>query len=200
MTKFPKHLPADERRSATVATVIDLAAEQNPSDITTAAIAKRMGLTQGAIFRHFANKDAILEAVMAWVSKRLLARIDKAIKNAASPLAGLEAAFLTHVDFVAKHPGIPRMLFGELQRTGETLPKKMVQTLLQHYSERISQQLAQGKEQGQLYADLDISAATLLYVGTIQGLVMQSVLVGHTKTIKDDAARVFAIYSRGIQA
>lgn len=200
MTKYPKHLPADERRLATVAAVIELAAEQNPNDITTAAIAKRMGLTQGAIFRHFANKDAILEAVMSWVSKRLLARVDKAIGNAMSPLAALKAVFLTHVDFVATHPGIPRMLFGELQRQGETLPKKMVKTLLQHYSQRISQLLTEGKEQGELSAELDIHAATLLFVGSIQGLVMQSVLVGHTKNIKDDAERVFAIYSHGIQA
>lgn len=200
MTKYPKHLPADERRLATVAAVIELAAEQNPNDITTAAIAKRMGLTQGAIFRHFANKDAILEAVMSWVSKRLLARVDKAIGNAMSPLAALKAVFLTHVDFVATHPGIPRMLFGELQRQGETLPKKMVKTLLQHYSQRISQLLTEGKEQGELSAELDIHAATLLFVGSIQGLVMQSVLVGHTKNIKDDAERVLAIYSHGIQA
>ena len=58
-----KHLPADERRAATVEAVVDLAAEQNPSDITTTAIAQRMGLTQGALFRHFQSKDAILEPV-----------------------------------------------------------------------------------------------------------------------------------------
>ncbi|MFA5627222.1 MAG: TetR/AcrR family transcriptional regulator [Thiohalomonadaceae bacterium] len=70
-------LPADERRAATVIAVVDLAAKQNPNDITTAAIAKRIGLTQGAIFRHFPTKDAIFQAVMTWVSQRLLARVDK---------------------------------------------------------------------------------------------------------------------------
>ncbi len=63
MNGHPKHLPADERRAATVEAVVDLAAEQNPSDITTTAIAQRMGLAQGALFRHFPSKDAILESV-----------------------------------------------------------------------------------------------------------------------------------------
>jgi hypothetical protein len=45
MNEHPKHLPADER-AATVEAVINLAAEQNPSDITTTAIAQRMGLTR----------------------------------------------------------------------------------------------------------------------------------------------------------
>ena len=66
-----------------------MAAEQNPNDITTAAIAKRMGLTQGALFRHFPSKDAILQAVMAWVAERLLARVDEAAQGVASSLAVL---------------------------------------------------------------------------------------------------------------
>jgi len=107
----------------------DLAAEQNPSDITTTAIAQRMGLTQGALFRHFPTKDAILQAAMAWVAERLLARVDKAAEEASSPLAALEAMFMTHIAFVSEHPGVPRMLFGELQRPGETLPKKSCRPL-----------------------------------------------------------------------
>ena len=47
------HLPADVRREVTVEAVIALAAEHNPGDITTSAIARHMGLTQGALFRHF---------------------------------------------------------------------------------------------------------------------------------------------------
>ena len=124
MSEHPKHLPADERRAATVEAVINLAAEQNPSDITTTAIAQRMGLTQGALFRHFPTKDAILEAVMTWVAERLLSRVDRAAQNVTSPLAALEAVFMAHIDFVSEHPGVPRMLFGELQRPGETLPKR----------------------------------------------------------------------------
>src|SRR5690606_29254260 len=54
-----RKIPADERRNVTVEAVIDLAGKTNPGDITTAAIAKHMKLTQGAIFRHFPNKDAI---------------------------------------------------------------------------------------------------------------------------------------------
>ena len=46
-----------------------MAAEQNPSEITTAAIAKRMKLTQGAIFRHFPSKDSIWQAVMEWLER-----------------------------------------------------------------------------------------------------------------------------------
>ena len=198
MSEHPKHLPADERRAATVEAVINLAAEQNPSDITTTAIAQRMGLTQGALFRHFPTKDAILEAVMTWVAERLLSRVDRDAQNVTSPLAALEAVFMAHIDFVSEHPGVPRMLFGELQRPGETLPKRMVQTLIQRYGERLRHLLERGKAIGELNASLDIEAASVSFIGSIQGLVMQSLIAGDAARIRRDASGVFAIYRRGI--
>lgn len=200
MNNRSQYLPADERRAATVQAVVDLAAEQNPAEITTTAIADRMGLTQGALFRHFPSKDAILEAAMSWVSERLLARLDKAAEGAASPAAALEAMFMTHIDFVASHPGVPRMLFGELQRPGETITKRMVQTLIRQYERRLRRLMEDARTQGALSAELNIDAAVVLFIGTIQGLVMQSLLAGKVSQIRRDAPAVFTIYRRGIEA
>lgn len=199
MTSRTKHLPADERRAATVDAVIELAAGHDPGEITTTAIARQMGVTQGALFKHFPTKDAILEAVMEWVAERLLSRIDRAARAAASSGAALEAMFMAHTAFVADHPGVPRMMFGELQRSGATAPKRMAATLLRHYSERLHQLLESGRKGGEFGSGLDVEAAATLFVGTIQGLVMQALIAGDVKRITRDAPRVFAIYLRGIR-
>lgn len=198
MHTYPKYLPADERRAATVETVIRLAAEQNPSLITTSAIAKHMGVTHGALFKHFPTKDAILQAVMEWVAENLMARLDKAVKPGSPPLVALEALFMAHVAFVSEHPGVPRMLFGELQHDGLTGPKRIAQALLKRYGERVRTLIAEGKASGAMDAKLDAEAAAVLFIGTIQGLVMQSLLLGDVARIKRDAPRVFAIFRRGI--
>uniref|UniRef100_UPI003340BCBB TetR/AcrR family transcriptional regulator n=1 Tax=Castellaniella defragrans TaxID=75697 RepID=UPI003340BCBB len=198
MRGHSRHLPAEERRAVIVETVIQLAAEQNPSDITTAAIAQRMGLTQGALFRHFPTKDAILQSVMSWVAECLLDRMIGAAEGVASPVAALEAAFMTHIDFVSEYPGVPRMIFGELQRPGETLPKRIVQALIRRYGEHLRCLLEAGKAQGELDAGLDVDAAAVLFIGTVQGLVMQSLLAGDVARIRREAPGVFAIYRRGI--
>jgi AcrR family transcriptional regulator len=194
----PRHLPAAERREATVEAVVELAARQNPGDITTAAIAEQMGVTQGALFRHFPSKDAVMRAVMVWVGERLLSRVDKAAAGAASPVAALQSVFTAHVDFVTRHPGVPRMLFGELQHPGETPAKQVVQTLLQQYGKRLRTLLEAGKAAGELHSALDVDAAVIAYIGMFQGLVMRTLLAGNTTRMRRDAARVFAIYRRGI--
>jgi AcrR family transcriptional regulator len=200
MSDKPRHLPAAERRAVTVEAVVALAAEQNPGDITTAAIADRMQVTQGALFRHFASKDEIWGAVMDWVAERLLARVERAAAGAAGPVAALEAMYLAHVDFVVRHPGVPRILFGELQRAEATPAKRMVQTIVACYRERLIALLEQGKATGELAKDLDCAAAATLFIGSIQGLVMSSMLAGDVERIRHDAPGAFAILRRGLGA
>lgn len=195
-----QHLPADERRIVTVEAVVQLAAEQNPSEITTLAIAQRMGLTQGALFRHFPTKDSVFEAVMDWVAKQLLGRIEKSASQNASPLAALEAMFMAHIDFICEHPGVPRMLFGELQRAADTPAKRAVQIMIGRYSERLAALIERGKSLGEVASEIDTATAATLFIGTIQGLVMQSLLKGSVERIRTEAPGAFAIYSRGIRS
>ena len=195
-----RNLPAEERRNVTVEAVVELAAQTNPADITTAAIARHMNLTQGALFRHFPNKEAIWQAVMKWVSVRLMARIEQAAEGIASPLEAMQAMFLAHVTFASEHPGAPRMLFGELQGAGATPAKRLAHALLTQYAARLNDLLQSAKACGELPRDLDSDAAATLFIGTIQGLVMQSLIAGDMARMRSDASRVFAIYRRGIES
>jgi len=199
MSNHTKHLSGEQRRASTVETVIELASEQNPEEITTTAIARRMGLSQGALFRHFPNKDAILQAVISWVAERLLSRVDKASAKASSPLEALQAVFMAHIDFVASHPGVPRMLFGELQRAKVTPAKQMARTLIANYSERVKALIEQGKRKGELDERLDSGAAATMFIGIIQGLVMQSLLTGNMEQMRENACGVFKVFCRGIE-
>lgn len=194
-----KQLPAEERRAVTVEAVIALAAAKNPNDITTADIAKQMNLTQGSIFRHFSTKEAIWQSVMEWVADRLLSRIDSAARGVESPLQALRAMFVAHVDFVVEHPGVPRMMFGQLQNAGSTPAKRVAQALIQRYAERISARLDQGKASGEITQDVDTNASAILFVGMLQGLVMQSLLSGDIARMRKDAPGVFAVFERGLR-
>ena len=194
-----KNLPAEQRRAVTVEAVIELAAEKNPASITTAEIAERMQLTQGALFRHFPTKDALWQSVMEWVTAQLLGRIDKVITTTESPLEALELMFAAHIDFVAKHPGAPRMMFAELQRPDPTAAKAIAQTMLRHYSDRVGKLLAKGMGEGIIDPDLEVAAASVMFIGMVQGLVMQSMIAGDIAVMLGNAKPLFALYARGIK-
>lgn len=196
----PRNLTAEQRRTKTVETVLALAGQHNPSEITTAAIAERMSVTQGALFRHFASKDAIWQAAMEWVADRLLDRLDRAAEAVSSPTEAMQKIFLAHVAFVVEHPGVPRMMFGELQHARMTPAKRVAQTLMNRYAERLSRKLEDAKAAGEISADIDTGAAAILFIGTIQGLVMQAMISGDLKVARTNAEGVLAIYMRGLGA
>ena len=194
-----RYLPTEERRDQAIDAVIALAGKQNPADISTGDVARHMQLTQGALFRHFPSKDALWEAVMERVSGLLLARIARSALQEEAPLAKLRAMFLAHAAFASEHPGVPRMLFGELQRAQDTPAKHTAKALLARYTAHLEELLEQGKRQQELPETLDAEAAALLFIGTLQGLVMQSFLVGDVERIARYAPRVYAIYERGLR-
>lgn len=199
MTQVSKYLSAEERRAMTVKTVLELAAVRNPAEITTTAIAARMGLSQAAVFRHFATKDEVWQTVMDWVSAELLARVRAAAAGGAGSLAALEAVFAAHVGFATEYPGVPRMLFAELQRTESTPAKKALEALLREYGEMLAALLEQGKREGEVDEDVDVPVAVAMFIGSIQGLVIKSLLGGDMWHASDAASRTFELYRRAVR-
>ena len=195
-----KRRSSKERRALAIDAVIDLASGMNPADITTAAISERMGLTQGALFRHFPTKDAVLQAVMESVSERLLSRIDEAVREETAPLEALRAIFMAHVGFIESNPGVPRLLFSELQRTEETGAKRAVGAFLEASATRILVQLDEAKKLGLVSSDICPRSAAMLLVGSVQGLVIQAMLSGRVGDIGAGADGVFAVWRRGVSA
>ena len=199
MARRVKNLPAEERKTVIVETVLALAAEGKPSDITTAAIAERMELTQGALFRHFSTKDAIWKAVLDWVGKKLFTRLELAAAEASSPLEAMECIFLAHMQFAAEHPGAPRLLFSEFQRTEASPVRNLVHSLLTKYNSRLVSLLEEGKKAGEVDLTLDSPCAAALFIGAIQGLVLQSQLEEDNHDVLLKAPEVFSIYRRGVE-
>lgn len=191
-------LPTEERQTEIVMAVLKLARSVSPALITTADIAAAIGVTQGAVFKHFPSKDAIWLAAVAWVRERLMASLEVAASASDSPMAALGAVFKAHIEFVLAHPGVPRLIFHELQRPADSPIKQEVRTLLQAYRRLLLRLLDAAARRGEVSPEADLDAAATLFVGVVQGLVMQSMVSGHAASMKTQADPVFAIYRRGI--
>lgn len=190
----------EQRQASLVAAALALAAQRNPADVTTADLAQAVGITQGAVFRHFESKQAIWLAVMDTVHQALLARLHAAADAHPQPLAALGAVFMAHVDFVVEQPGVPRVIFQELQQPQDTPLKARVRALMQDYRTLITGLLQQAQATRQLVPGTDLQAAAVLFIGSVQGLVMQSLLSGQVGAIRTLAPAVFDLLQQAIAA
>jgi len=188
----------EQRQVEIVEAALRLACESSPALITTADIATAIGVTQGAVFKHFPTKDAIWLAAMRWVRDTLLQKLQTAADDAVTPLEALAAIFRAHVEFVIAHPGVPRFIFHELQQPADSAAKLEVRGVLQGYRKLLLGRLAESIEQKQVSPDLDPEAAATSFIGLIQGLVMQSMLTGRPAAMRPQAIAIFALYRRGL--
>jgi AcrR family transcriptional regulator len=194
----PRHrLTTGQRQLEIVATVLVLARERGPDTITTQAIANRMGLTQGAVFRHFPDKQAIWLAVFAWVRESLGAAIAAAMEKAGSPLAKIERAFLAHVTFIAQNPGVPRVMFHEMQYPGDSPVRAEVRAMITSYRLRLTLLFTQAKAAGELPRDLDATLAPVSFIGAVQGLVIEASLAGNEAGMVKRARKLFPLLLDG---
>ncbi len=200
-TRDPKPLrrsPGHQRREQAISVVLQLAAADSPDRITTARISEAMGLSTGALFRHFPDKDALWEAVLLRATSRLDAAFARCESGGDSPLLVLQEIFNAHLNFIIEHPGAPRLLFSELQRPDDTAAKRVVREFLGRHADRIRSHLDDGRTSGEIRPDLDSQAAATLFIGCIQGLVMQSLLNGDPGHLSRTAPGIFDLFRHSI--
>ncbi len=193
-----KRMSSEDRQSEIVRVAIKLAAEKDLSSVTTQDMADAMNLTQGSIFRHFASKDDIWLAVMHWIRDKLMGVLGKAAAEAVDPLDAIHRMFLAHVAFVSKYPAIPRILFSELQNKKDGKIRHLIQEIISGYEARIAGLLEEAKKQSLVNTTLDSNSAAVLYIGMIQGLVMQVSIFGSKRSLLQEAEKVFPVFLQGV--
>src|SRR5512139_2100124 len=193
-----KRLSSEDRQSEIIRVAVELAAEKDVASVTTQDMADAMHLTQGAIFRHFASKDEIWVAVMHWIRERLMKVLGQAAAEASEPLDAIRRMFLAHIAFISKHPAIPRILFSELQNKHNGKLRQLIQEIVAGYEMRIAGLLEEAKAQGRVDPALDCRSAAVLYIGMIQGLVMQASIYGGKRQLLQEADKIFPIFLQGV--
>ncbi len=194
-----RRLSSEERQSEIIRVSIELAAEKGVDSVTTQDMADAMQLTQGAIFRHFATKDDIWVAVVEWIRDRLMKVVGKAADDATDPLNAIERMFFAHITFISKHPAIPRLLFSELLHKKNSKLRQLIEGIISGYKAKIAGLLDAAKSQSLVSDDLDSQSAAVLYIGMIQGLVMQSSIFGGKRSLQHQAEKTFPIFFHGIK-
>lgn len=101
---------SDDIKSRIVGAARGLYFERGPEAVTMRAVAERVGVTATALYRHFADKDALLKEVVGEGSRLLGSHLFRALE-APSPLERLRATALAYLDFALAQPQAYRALF-----------------------------------------------------------------------------------------
>lgn len=198
MSEHRQRLSAEERQEEIVRAAVELAGEQGVDSVTTQDMAKAVGITQGAIFRHFPSKDMIWLAVVHWVRGRLMGVLDVAAEQGSDPVDALEKMFFAHLAFVERVPAIPKLVFTSQLLKKNPKIRDLVRSILVDYEAKVTGLIAQAKAQDLVRPDLDEQGAAVMFTGMIQGLVIRVPVIEARKSLVAEGKLVFPIFLYGI--
>lgn len=108
--------PGDERRREIADAALKIIAEQGLGRFTAMAVARETGLSDGALFRHFASMEDIVVAAVDRVEEILFEGFPP---TDADPVERLGAFFRHRVAVIAANPGVARLVVSDdLARAG----------------------------------------------------------------------------------
>jgi AcrR family transcriptional regulator len=111
LTPKPAYHHGDLAR-ALVLSATALVEQGGPGALTLREAARRAGVSVAAPYRHFADRAALLAAVLAEGFDGLAEHTERARRAAPDALAALRAVGVAYVDFAAAHPSVYRLMFG----------------------------------------------------------------------------------------
>ncbi len=114
--------------------------ETNPGlRITTASLAAAVGVSEAALYRHFASKAKMFEALIDFAEESVFGIINKIVANETDVTLRCEKIIQLMLVFSEKNPGITRILIGDaLLGENERLHARVTQ-----YFERLETQFRQ---------------------------------------------------------
>ncbi len=88
--------------------------ESNPgSRITTAALARAVGVSEAALYRHFASKAKMFEALIDFAEESVFGLVNKILEQQLDVTGKCERIIQLLLGFSERNPGITRVLLGD---------------------------------------------------------------------------------------
>ena len=143
--------------------------------ITTAALAREVGVSEAALYRHFPSKARMFEGLIKFIEDTLFARITRIINGDDSAEIRCHNILLLLLTFCDKNPGMTRLLTGDAL-AGET--ERLRERIAQFFG-RLEAQLKQVLREAQIRENLKTTISptilTNLLLASVEGRLVQFV-------------------------
>lgn len=158
-----------QRREQIVGAVLRIVSEEGIGSLTTTALARDIGVTSGALFRHFDTRDEILEETVRYVAET----VGRTFPDPSlTPVERLHRLAASRIEVLTSQPGIGWFLHSD--QAALSLPPAAVERLgdcARRTRVFVLAALKDGVGAGSIRSDVDIEHLLVVFLGTIHAFV-----------------------------
>ncbi len=147
-----------ERKLEILRVIAQMLEDPSGDKVTTAALAKRLDVSEAALYRHFASKAQMYEGLIEFIEASLFSVINQIADEEEAGLRQVELIIVTLLRFAQKNRGLTRVLIGDaLVHENDRLQARINQ-LLDRLETSLKQSLKIAAAQNALSAEHDFAA------------------------------------------
>ena len=161
--------------------------EANPGNrITTAGLAKQVGVSEAALYRHFPSKSKMFEGLIEFIEETLFSRVKLILNEESTAAARCEKMLMLLLTFSERNPGITRILTGDaLAGESERLHMRVAQ-LFDRFETQLKHVIRDAEIREGLRPTIALPAAANLLMSAAEGRISQFVRSGFKRSPTQD--------------
>lgn len=161
------------RKDRLIITTVDLINELGLQGLTTREIAKREGVSEATLFRHYRNKNELLAAVLDYYTRFDEDIFETTKLNDLKPLEAIRFLIGSTVEYYENYPAITAItqLMDILQYEPDLSDK--IRTIIFTKSQSIKQLIDEAKISGELRPDIDSEELSDIITGTLKEICLK---------------------------
>ena len=166
--------------------------------LTIHEIAKDLGVTDGALYRHFKSKKEIISLLIEDIERTLLNTIRDAASKTSDPVNKLENILASHLSYAEQRKGVSFIVINETLNLQDKILKRKMLKVIHKYLKEIKSILLEGVEAKKIRKNVDFVSASIAFLGMVQSMVTLWVLSGFRYSLKKHCLGLFDIYKKGV--
>lgn len=172
--------------------------EANPGTrITTAGLARQVGVSEAALYRHFPSKTKMFEGLIEFIEDTLFSRISIILGEEQIAAKRCEKMLMLLLVFSERNPGLTRILTGDaLSGETERLHQRVAQ-LFDRFETQLKQVIREAEIREGLRPCISLSAAANLLMAAAEGRISQYVRSGFQRAPTSDWAKQWELLIGG---
>ncbi len=187
-----------KRQQQIIETAIKLIAEKGIQNLTTKNIAKEIGISEPALYRHFDNKLEILKAVIKNFQNKMIPALQK-LKQSTSSLNKIESFILEHLKIISENPNFAKVIFSEANFQNEEILIIKMNNMMKQSHITLETVVQNGQSKKEIRSDISSLSITRMIIGSMRLLVTQWSISGmifnlenEGKQLCDDIKKIIA--------
>ncbi len=159
-----KREPTEIRRKQIKKAVLKIITKEGLHSLSIRNLAKIVGITEGAVFRHFTSKRAIIISIMDDVKEELMSEL-KSIAYSRIPAEEKLFKYLScHINYLINNKGISILLFSEAAHLNDKELKKRWKSILAEHDKLLTKIINDGIKEGKWSKIKSVKEFAIIYM------------------------------------